>query len=72
MARHLDVRLRSSAIGHERQLTIGASTTKQVGRALNLKAPASIKGAIGAGGAVALELEAFNCKMPERSTAFFV
>jgi hypothetical protein len=52
--------------------TIGASTTKQVGRALNLKAPASIKGAIGAGGAVALELEAFNCKMPETTTAFFV
>lgn len=36
--------------------TIGASTTKLVGRALNLKGPASIEGtfsAIGAGGAVA-------------------
>lgn len=36
--------------------TIGASTTKLVGRALNLKSPASIEGtfsAIGAGGAVA-------------------
>jgi len=35
--------------------TIGASTTKLVGRALNLKGPASIEGnysAIGAGGAV--------------------
>src|SRR5712671_298546 len=37
-------------------LTIGASTTKFVGRALNLKGPASIEGTygtIGAGGAVA-------------------
>ncbi|MBR1210983.1 hypothetical protein [Bradyrhizobium sp. JYMT SZCCT0180] len=36
--------------------TIGASTTKFVGRALNLKGPASIEGAysaVGAGGAVA-------------------
>jgi hypothetical protein len=36
--------------------TIGASTTKFVGRALNLKGPASIEGsysAIGAGGAIA-------------------
>ena len=36
--------------------TIGASTTKLVGRALNLRGPASIEGsysAIGAGGAVA-------------------
>jgi lipid-binding SYLF domain-containing protein len=36
--------------------TIGASTTKLVGRALNLKGPASIEGtfsAIGAGGAIA-------------------
>ena len=36
--------------------TIGASTTKLVGRALNLSGPASIEGtysAIGAGGAVA-------------------
>src|SRR6202045_3499668 len=36
--------------------TVGASTTKFVGRALNLKGPASIEGmysAIGAGGAVA-------------------
>jgi hypothetical protein len=36
--------------------TIGASTTKLVGRALNLKGPASIEGtygAVGAGGAVA-------------------
>lgn len=36
--------------------TIGASTTKLVGRAINLKGPASIEGAysaIGAGGAVA-------------------
>src|SRR6184192_129904 len=36
--------------------TIGASTTKFVGRALNLKGPASIEGlysAIGAGGALA-------------------
>jgi len=36
--------------------TIGASTTKLVGRALNLKSPASIEGtfsAIGAGGAIA-------------------
>src|SRR5689334_2193446 len=47
--------------------TIGASRTKQVGRNLNLKAPASIEGAIAAG---ALELEAFNCKMPERTIAF--
>lgn|GEM_PF-100469 len=37
--------------------TIGASTTKLVGRALNLKGPASIEGsygAVGAGGAVAV------------------
>ena len=37
--------------------TIGASTTKQVGRALNLKGPASIEGtysAIGASGALAV------------------
>jgi lipid-binding SYLF domain-containing protein len=36
--------------------TIGASTTKLVGRALNLKGPASIEGtfsAVGAGGAIA-------------------
>jgi hypothetical protein len=36
--------------------TIGASTTKLIGRALNLKGPASIEGsysAIGAGGAIA-------------------
>ena len=36
--------------------TIGASTTKYVGRALNLKGPASIEGtysAVGAGGAIA-------------------
>ena len=36
--------------------TIGASTTKFVGRALNLRGPASIEGAysaIGAGGAIA-------------------
>jgi hypothetical protein len=52
--------------------TIGASRTKQVGRDLNLKAPASIEGAIGAGGSVALELEASNCKCQRGRTAFFL
>jgi hypothetical protein len=47
--------------------TIGASTTELVGRALNLNSPASFEGAysaIGAGGAIAAELQAFNCRMP--------
>ena len=47
--------------------TIGASTTKLVGRALNLRGPASIEGsysAIGAGGAVAAGPAAFNCRTP--------
>src|SRR5450432_2332157 len=45
-----------TASGMSVGFTIGASTTKFVGRALNLKGPASIEGtysAIGAGGAVA-------------------
>ena len=45
-----------TASGMSVGFTIGASTTKLVGRALNLKGPASIEGtysAIGAGGAVA-------------------
>ena len=47
--------------------TIGASTTKFVGRALNLTGPASIQGSysvIGAGGAVAAGWRAFNCRTP--------
>jgi hypothetical protein len=44
--------------------TIGASTTKLVGRAVNLNSPASFEGTyseIEAG--VAAGLEAFNCRM---------
>jgi lipid-binding SYLF domain-containing protein len=47
--------------------TIGASTTKFVGRALNLKGPASIEGSYavgGAGGAVVAGAEVCNCKTP--------
>ncbi len=47
--------------------TIGASTTKLVGRALNLRGPASIEGsysAAGAGGAIAAGAEACNCRTP--------
>ena len=56
-----------TASGMSVGFTIGASTTKLVGRALNLKGPASIEGtysAIGAGGAVAAGAGAFNCRMP--------
>ena len=47
--------------------TIGASTTKLVGRALNLKGPASIEGPTARSAPAApsrLALAAFNCKTP--------
>ena len=47
--------------------TIGASTTKFVGRALNLNGPASIEGtyaAIGAGARWPPAPAEFNCKTP--------
>ena len=47
--------------------TIGASTTKLVGRALNLRGPASIEGsysAIGPAERAPPEPAAFNCRMP--------
>jgi hypothetical protein len=50
--RHYPFTVSGTSVG----FTIGASTTKFVGRALNLRGPASIEGsysAIGAGGAVA-------------------